>query len=585
MERSVRGAIYEPAFQLLYQPVPSGQRLAFQSQIEGIPKALGTILTGAILWFFSSISSMNLVHYNIFFLIIIVVWIVYAFRMYKSYRGRIKGLLGEEKAARPDLQVSHAESCISRISDFILRQNSPHFRKIFRLIERVDPLLADAALNKLLIRSTGPLKVEIIEFIEQKQVVSARETLSSLQASPGDKDLVPALNSALSELSLAGSYPVDLLFNLAHSKDPEEREVAARLLAGSPQYRTIRILSELLHDPHPVVRTAALIAAGKTKRVELWQGIIENLKQPEYLSTAFAALRNIGEPVVDRLEELFRKTGTSRATQILIIKLYRSIGGANAIKHLRSKISFPDFDIRMQILLALSKLSYQADHREQTLIRQTIESNIETMVWIMAGIQDVEAENRARHLQDALQAELAEKKEHIFLLLSPIYDAQTIRLIRNHIESGNSQSKIFALEISDMIVASEIKEILLPLFDDISIQERLSLFRYRFPQEKLSCLERIFDIINKDYNVIRNWTKTCAVELLIHYKKDEVAEILCANIVNPSRMISETAAWILHALDQDLFYDVLSLQHPRTKQRLENVTKKIGMAKSFRKSY
>ncbi len=582
LERSVRGAIYEPAFQLLYQPIPSDQRLAFQSQIEGIPKALGTIFTGAILWLLSSIPALNLVHYNIFFLIIILVWIVYAVRMYTHYRNRIRELLAQERAAEDAIPAYHTASCISDITDCILRQQTPHFSKLFRLIEKIDPLEADTAVRDLLVRSSGRLQADVIHFIEQRQVVSAKDNLMSLKNSPLAGSQLPAIERSLAELSLAESYPVDLLNNLAHSKDPEEREVAARLLAGCPQYRTIRIVSELLHDPDPQVRIAALITAGKIKRVELWPGIIENLNQPAFLTTAFSALKNIGEPVVEGLEELFRRTGTGRSTQILIIKLYKSIGGNRAIRHLRSKINFPDYEIRMQVLLALSKLNYRASHREEAIIRQTIVSNIESMVWIMACIQDMEPETRAGHLLDALQAELSEKKEHVFLLLSLIYDAQTIRLIRDHIESGNSQSKIFALEISDMIVSAEIKEILLPLFDDITVQERLALFRYRFPQEKLNILERIVDIINKDYNVIRTWTKTCAVELLTHFDSEAAAGILSANIVNPSRMISETAAWVLHALDQERFYDILAVQLPRDKQRLENVTKKIGLATSFR---
>ena len=70
--------------------------------------------------------------------------------------------------------------------------------------------------------------------------------------------------------------------------------------------------------------------------------------------------------------------------------------------------------------------------------------------------------------------------------------------------------------------------------------------------------------------------------MLTHYESQASIGILCANIVNPSRMISETAAWVLHAMDQGRFYDILSVQHPRDKQRLENVTQKIGMARSFR---
>ncbi len=582
LERSVRVAIYEPGFQLLYQPVPPEQRLAFQSQIEGIPKALGTIITGAVLLLFSGLASMNLVHYSIFFLIILLVWIYYALRMYRSYRNRIREVLSTRKMISPDPSLSYATSSVSAISESILRQETHRFRKLFHLIEKTDPLTTDRVITDLLTRAPDPLKKEIIPFVEQKQIIAAKGILQEMKAAPTRKDMNALLESALSELHLAENYPVDLLSNLARSKDPEEREVSARLLAGSPRYQTVRILSELLRDPHPDIRKAALVSAGKIKRVELWPGIMENLSHYEYAETAFSALTNIGEPVIDQLEDLFRKSGTGHATQILIIKLFRSIGGDKVIKHLRTKINFPDMDIRMQALLSLSMLNYRADHHEQVLIRQTIETNVETMVWIMAGIQDLEPEVRARHLLDSLQAELTEKKEHIFLLLSLIFDARTIRLIRDNIESGNNQSKIFAMEISDMMVTGDIKEMLLPLFDDISIKERLAMFRTRFPQEKLSCLKRICDIINKDYNLIRSWTKACAVELLIHYDTGEVSEILCANIVNPSPMISETAAWVLHARNPDLFYDVLAVQRSRDKQHLESVTKKMAMLKSFR---
>ncbi|MBP6978553.1 MAG: hypothetical protein PHD61_07595 [Bacteroidales bacterium] len=582
LERSVRVAIYEPAFQLLYQPVPPEQRLAFQSQIEGIPKALGTILTGAVLWLFSSVTSMTLVHYNLFFLIILVFWIVYAIRMYRSYRSRIREVLATGEITAPDSPIAQATSWVAEVAETILRQGAHRFRKLFHLIEKTNPLMTDRILNDLLIRAPDPLQKEMISFAEQKQIIAAKDTLKSLQSRSNTKEMGTVLEGALAELQLAENYPGDLLSNLAHSKDPDEREVSARLLAGSPRYQTVRILSELLRDSHRDVRKAALVSAGKIKRVELWPGIMENLNQQEYVPTAFSALMNIGEPVIDALEDLFKKTGTSQATQIQIIQLYQQIGGEKALKHLRTKISFPDMNIRMQALLALSKLNYRADHREQSQIKQILETNIETMVWIMAGIEDLETEIRAKHLLDALQAELAEKKEQIFLLLSLIYDARTIRLIRENIESGNSQSKIFAMEISDMMVADDIKEMFLPLFDDTTVKERLAQFRNRFPQEKLSCLQRIVDIINKDYNLIRSWTKACAVELLIHYDIGEVSGILCANIVNPSRMISETAAWVLHALNPDLFYDVLSVQRPHDKRQLEAVTKKIGMSGSFR---
>lgn len=573
LERSVRGAIFEPAFQLLYQPVPAGQRLAFQSQIEGIPKALGTILTGAILWIFSVIPAFNLVFYNYFFLLVIVIWILIATRMFKAYRGRIKELLSGEKTVPEPDTLSATTSCIMEIDQSIQRQSPGEFQKFFHLVEEIEPVRAEAILHDMLLRSPGPLKAEIIRYIEQMQVVSAKKALLQIKDSRKFKNLDPLIESALAELKLADTYSIELLSNLAGSNDPEERETAARLLAYTPQYRTIRILTELQHDPHPAVRKAALITSGKVKRIELWPGILDNLAHPECGSTAFSALRNIGEPVLDRLEEIFRKAGNNKKMQILVIKLFRSIGGTRAKKHLRAKISHPDTEVRLQVLLSLCRLGYQADYQEKILIKQTIEQSIEVMVWIMAAIQDIGEGDHAEQLLEALNGELSDKREQIFLLLSLIFDAQTIRLIREHIESGSRQSKIFALEISDMTVTDEMKEMLLPLFDDLSIPERLALFRYRFPQQNLNRLDRLSDIINKDYNVIRKWTKACAIQLLAQYTRDQVAEILRANLVNPSWMIRETAAWVLYSLDPDAYWDILAVQQPDVKRGLEGITK------------
>jgi HEAT repeat protein/predicted MFS family arabinose efflux permease len=582
LERAVRGSIYEPAFQILYQPVPPEQRLAFQSQIEGIPKALGTIITGLVLTLFTSASFLNLVHYNWFFLLVLILWIRFAYKMYRSYRGRIKELLEGQKTEITEMSQQTSTHNLSFLNESILKTDPKSIRHLFRLAENIDPVRSESMITDLLSQSPVQIKTEIISYIEQRQIIAARESLKNLLSNPENESLASSIRSALKELDLAESYSLDLLTNLSKSKETENRETAARLLAYSPRYKTIQILSELMVDKYPGVKKAALIASGKVKRFELWPGLVENLTSLEFGSTASAAIRNIGEPILGELENLFRKSMNNTQAQMRIIKLYREIGGEQAIKYLRSKINFPEKDIRIQVLIALSLLGYKADSLERVSIRQTIENIVEAMVWTMATIVDTVEESQTKYLHQALNNELIQKKEHIFLLLSLMYDSQTIGLIRKNIESGNNQSKIFALEISDMVVSLEIKDILLPLFDDISIQERLQMFSARFPQEKLSRYERLVDIINKDYNVVSKWTKACALELLVNYDRELVSPILCANIINPSQVIRETAAWVLHTIDIEKFFDTLALQKIEDKKKLEPITKKLEGGKSYR---
>jgi hypothetical protein len=105
-----------------------------------------------------------------------------------------------------------------------------------------------------------------------------------------------------------------------------------------------------------------------------------------------------------------------------------------------------------------------------------------------------------------------------------------------------------------------------------------------FPQEKMNRLERLFDIINKDYNIIGKWTKACALELLVNYDKAQVMEILCANLVNPSQVIRETAAWVLFTMDNEKYFDTVAVQTSETKRMLESITKKLQPGGGYAKN-
>jgi len=256
-----------------------------------------------------------------------------------------------------------------------------------------------------------------------------------------------------------------------------------------------------------------------------------------------------------------------------------AIGGPSAIALLRSKISYPDKDIRYQVLLSLSSMEYHASASEVPFIKQTIEEMVETMVWIMASLTDVGGSVESMNLQDSLLREMEEKKENIFLLLSLLYDAKTIQHIRENIESPDKNAKIYALEVCDMTVPEEVKELFLPLFEDISINERLGRFSLRFPQEKLAAAERLKEIVNKDYTKINAWTKACAIDLFGQIASESspgTCAFLAANLVNPEMLISEVAAFHLSRIDPVYYNNTLLHLRKGDTGRIRSLTTRIS---------
>jgi len=556
-ERSMRGAVYEPAFQLLYQPLPAEQRLPFQNQIEGIPKALGTVITGAVILLLSSIPHLSLVYFNYFFLLVLGFWIFIAFKMYDEYRNMLKSILSglkETSRNERDPMVTFLENSLSSCPP-------DRFNPLFEVIEKVEPAFFEKVMEGAFNAAPIQIKRAILTKIHEKQFVPAMAFIKQFLEQNREHELKELLEYTYYTLKEAEEYSFDQLVEMSGSEMATTRARVARLLGYSGRYNTYKILINLLKDHDPLVIKEALISAGKIRRYELWPLIIEKLTSPEYINSAAVAIKIIGEPILNELDHHFEKTIHYKPAQVRIIRILESIGGKHAIKALRNKIAYPEKDIRNQVLLSLSNLEYRASVSELAYIKQTIEESVETMVWIMASLIDIGGSIKTLNLQNALISEMEEKKEDIFLLLSLLYDAKTIKHIREHIESPDNKAKIYALEICDMTVSEEIKEIFLPMFEDLSLPERLHRFSEKFPQEKMPVIERLNDIILKDYLRISKWTKACAIDLL---GDPEIAipgiteKLLAANIVNPDRMLCEIAGWKLLNLNPGYFSETLS---------------------------
>jgi len=558
-ERAVRGSVYEPAFQLLYQPVPEDKRLIFQNQIEGIPKALGTIITGGIIYALSLIPAFQLTQFNLVFLLVLALWIWLGSRMYESYRGFIRKKL-DGMSAEASGEV-HTQQAV--MEQRLLVTPPGRLEAVFEVYDHLAPFQAGKALERVLPVAPEPLQEEILRMVKRKRLYVFHDAISRI-CNAGE---LPRMRKQMEEIAAMlnrdSVVPPEELATPARSENPAERKEVAAQLGNSLRYNAYRLLLNLLKDPDPDVRKTALISAGRLRRPELQAAIIDHLTNETFSSTAFIALKMIGAPVIADVDREFDKLAASPQTRIRIIQLFEEIGGEKAIRCLRSRISHPDRDVQVQVLLSLRNLGYRASVSERPFIRQAIREVVDSIVYIMASLTDISGADHNITVQNALLQEMEERKENIFLLLSLIYEAQTIRHIRESIESQDPRARIYALEILDMTVSDEIKEIFLPLFEDISIRDRLQRFNIHFPQEQLPAGERLLDIVQQDFTRINNWTKACAIELLGRLylsgagdptpELERVGTVLAGCLVHPDPLIGETAALALRQIDPDRF--------------------------------
>jgi HEAT repeat protein len=555
-ERSVRSAAYEPAFQLLYQPVPAGQRLIFQNQIEGIPKASGTVITGAVILLFSTIHTFNLVHYSWVFILVLGVWIWIAFKMYDQYRNMLKTKLSELEAGNK----GSADPVKGLVIQSLKQVRAEQFDQVFDLLETVYPAQTEGSLPEVLKASAGSNRLKILQKIRENQIISAVPFLKQCFGIFETEEGTVALNQTISELEDQSRHSFERILELCHSVHPADRHQAACMLGSSGKYNTYKLLIGLMNDPDPHVRRAAIRSAGKASRTEFWPSMIENLTDRRFAISSRIGLQQIGDPVLADLERFFEKAGGGFYTKKQIISVFESAGGPKSVKFLRSKMLYHDREVRMQALVALGRLGYRASVHESTGIKNMIEETIENILWIQACLLDIGKAKNANALQLALLDRLEEDKQSIFMLLSLLYDSKTIHHVMEHIESKDTNAKVYAFEIGDMLIGDELKQIVFPLFEDITMQERLQRLENKFLQERLDPVDRMFDILNRDVSKTNLWVKVKVIELLGEQQQtgrtEEIKTILAACLSHPHELIVELAARTLVRLDETCFYEI-----------------------------
>ncbi|MDQ3534137.1 MAG: HEAT repeat domain-containing protein, partial [Bacteroidota bacterium] len=353
----------------------------------------------------------------------------------------------------------------------------------------------------------------------------------------------------------------------------EDRKFAAKLLGKMADEEFNPFLIELMSDIHPEVRVAALISAGKVKRSELLLLLMENLASHVYEATAASSLISIGKPALPVLHAYFYKSGQKPEFMEKIVKLYGEIGGPLAIEFLWQIIDFPDKNIVSAALLALHKCNFQAKNSQATRIKQFIEFDVRNIAWNLAALLEIpkgEVDTN-RHLRNSLRAENKNNFNHIYMLLSMLYDKQSIQLVKENIESRTSEGVTFAIELLDVFLDEDIKPYLLAVLDDIPTEEKLEKLQNIFPRDTYNSAEVLMQIINQDYNNISPWTKACAIYVYRKMQNAQVCNDLIANLFNQNQLLKETSACAIYSLDEKLYHKHTERLGKEEKAKLDEV--------------
>ena len=517
LERILRRGIDDPAFNVLYQTLPDDEKLFIQTRV-GVMQQGAIAIAGLFLLFVNfalqtSGSDFKVNYYPLYALPILLLALFVAFRLYKRYKMRIREILADKKIFKFDYDEKEIFAA-DILQKFILSRDIETAKFSTVILSETNPKSLESYAGFLLKVDDKIIRKSILSNIDS----TYNEKLVSVIENVGNK--IGFKERDLRKLILHS------LFNLDYSdvksvtyKEIEEKTLSEKIKDNITATKYLfknkftndeKFILKLLDSNNKAVKLAAIKIAGKRSTQILWVKLIELLNNPEYNNILVNILVEIGEPIITDLNTYFSKQKDIHIL-IKIVQIYAKIGTPKSQNILVSYLEYPDREIQNEVIQALYYSKFQAKEDSIILIRNKIKSVVENNVWFLAGIKDLVKEKNTLKLIQALDLERLNSLEQLFILLSFTQSSEIVDLIKTNIIGENT---IFAIELIDNFIEPEIKKIIIPLFESITLGQKIRRLKPFFFVKHYNFNDRLIDIVLTESAKVDIWSQAKAIELI-----------------------------------------------------------------------
>jgi AAA family ATP:ADP antiporter len=546
--KALKDSIESPSFKVIYQTLDEKIRYEIQSGMDGTVNEIAALTSGLLLAGLGILSFIKLIHFSCVLLVLTLIWIFVAVKLYSEYRKSIRNALESGSLAKPEKKLhSGAPLMGSRFSADL------SFKKDYYSLV------------------SGELSV-----IDNKSRHYYQKILDH-SASTDDINLIPALkriaedkkiDDEFRECSAKAVESLELLSS--SSSDRDDRLLSAKkILAGSRQPQTTLIL-RLLRDTSLDSRRLAINMIGKFKLTDLLPEVCDCLSIPGLEENAENVLMSFGKESSGELQRYYMVSSGNINISKSILRILGSSPSKEHESFLFSRLWSNSRQVKEVAMKCLIDRNYKVPDEEKDRLHQYISDIIGIITWNVAARISITKRND-NLLLEAINREINRWNTFLFNLLCVTYDSGSINRIRENLESGTVESVNYALEMIDLAIDDSIKPKLIPLLDVIPDEEKVKSLYQFFPGEIPDHKKLIEDIINRDYNMLGIWIRACAIRNTSKIDNPDLTESLIALLFSPEQILREEASKLIARSDLAIYRSVSKRLPAGIKERLEKI--------------
>jgi AAA family ATP:ADP antiporter len=265
----------------------------------------------------------------------------------------------------------------------------------------------------------------------------------------------------------------------SQKSEVEKMELAKAIGLMSPDAPLTDRLEALIDDHSPDVSCYALKSAARLKKVSYIPAIIRKLSHPSTREDAISALHKYGQSAMPALEENLSDRRLDLNLRKAVVETLARLGTQKAAFALAEELDQGGGELDPEIIDALDRIrTEKGDVALPTRVaKRKVFSLVHKYCRAFLDFQELghgESTEAARH---RLKRDLETLLPDIFKLLGLVYPQEEIRKAYQNIETGTRNSIAYAIELLDNTLKKDMRDIIIPLVEDLSSSERQRIFQ------------------------------------------------------------------------------------------------------------
>jgi ATP:ADP antiporter, AAA family len=558
LSKSLDDSIESPSFKLLYQTIDEKLRFGVQSIMDSAVKEAAAFLAGLILAGIGVLSFIKLIHFSSILVIILLVWLFVAFRLYSEYRRSvIKGL---EALKSDDTGVEE----INRQPIFRSRfYGERSFRNDYFNLISGDLSLFEKIDNIFYFK-------KIIDHTILKQDVNLLPVIKKMTAGHFDEEIKHRASDIVKNIEGFSSV----------WKNEDDRILSAkRVLSGTRMPQTTEIL-RLLRDKSIESKKLAMYLIGKFGLSDMLPEVSEGLNITGLESDTAIILGAFGTRAEEELIRFYLVSSGNIYTSKTILRLLSKLPLNEGTGFLFSRLWSNSRQLKEVALKCLLNCRFRPSDEDKVRLNLLISDIVGIITWNLSAKRCLE-ENNDPILLKEISKELSRWSDFLINILSITYDVAAVTRLRKNLEFETIESVHYAHAIIDIIVDDAIKAKIIYLLDVIPDDEKLRNLNRFFPVEIPGYDKLLEDILNRDYNLLSLWTKACVLRYLPAIRDNEMAESVVALLFSPENLLQEEAVRLIARSDIKLYKSVYNRIPVVTRRHLDKIVNGETDVKEF----